>query len=181
MDLFTNTIRYAGIGSRETPILIINMMIKFAHACASRGILLISGGANGADSAFAKGAKRIKGNTTEIITPSQCTQPAIELAEKLIDDPEHWARLYNKKWRDPMFGRKAHGRNMMLILGHDLNTPVDFVVCWTKGGARRGGTATGIKLAQQYEIPVFNLGQNTKYVYPAMAKLAQKLVDSRSS
>ena len=45
----------------------------------------------------------------------------------------------------------------MIILGSELDKPVDFVVCWTKGAKEVGGTAMGIKVAKKYSIPVFNI------------------------
>jgi hypothetical protein len=48
-------------------------------------------------------------------------------------------------------------RNMHQVLGHDLKTPVEFVICWTPGGKDKGGTAYAIRLARDFAIPVFNL------------------------
>ena len=53
--------------------------------------------------------------------------------------------------------RKLHGRNMHIILGADLQTPVSFVVCWTVDGAIIGGTGVALRCAMQHNIPVFNL------------------------
>ena len=51
-----------------------------------------------------------------------------------------------------------HSRNCHQILGYDLQSPVDAVVCWTPDGNVVGGTATAIRIALKYNIPVFNLG-----------------------
>lgn len=61
--------------------------------------------------------------------------------------------------------RKLMARSTYLVLGYDLRTPVDFVVCWTPDGAEReaersvatGGTGQAIALASRLGIPVFNL------------------------
>jgi hypothetical protein len=51
---------------------------------------------------------------------------------------------------------------MHQILGDDLKTPVDFVLCWTPDGAETstsystGGTGQAIRLAIANSIPVFN-------------------------
>lgn len=48
-------------------------------------------------------------------------------------------------------------RNVLQILGGDFETPVERVVCWTLGGRVVGGTATALRLAMQYDIPIVNL------------------------
>lgn len=58
---------------------------------------------------------------------------------------------------------KLHRRNVLQILGQDLATPSHFVLCYTRDGAETftsfetGGTGTVIRLANHYNIPVFNL------------------------
>lgn len=60
-------IKYAGIGSRETPPEVIDVMKDFAYAVAHEAILR-SGGAPGADTAFEYGAK-FAGGQREIYLP----------------------------------------------------------------------------------------------------------------
>ena len=58
------------------------------------------------------------------------------------------------------WARGMHMRNVHQILGYNLDYPVDAVVTWVKEdayGNPKGGTATAIKLAREYGIPVFNL------------------------
>lgn len=60
-----------------------------------------------------------------------------------------------------------HSRNVFQILGQNLEEreKSDLVICWTPDGAntfdsctrKTGGTATAIKLASIFEIPVLNL------------------------
>jgi hypothetical protein len=45
----------------------------------------------------------------------------------------------------------------MQILGENLDTPVKFVICWTRNAQTIGGTATAIRLAKQRGIKVYNL------------------------
>src|SRR3954462_8805604 len=49
---------YTGIGSRQTPPEILTLMTRIAHTLDGQGYLLRSGGAAGADTAFAQGATR---------------------------------------------------------------------------------------------------------------------------
>ena len=49
---------YTGIGSRETPSHILQLMTSLARAFSDAGYYLRSGGAHGADSAFEEGASK---------------------------------------------------------------------------------------------------------------------------
>ena len=59
---------YTGIGSRKTPIEIINKMIKLGQILGKHGYILRSGGANGADKAFEQGCDNVLGKK-EIYLP----------------------------------------------------------------------------------------------------------------
>jgi hypothetical protein len=56
-------------------------------------------------------------------------------------------------------------RDVFQVLGHDLQSPVDFVLCATRFAeeckadctAMTGGTAMAIAIADAYNIPVFNM------------------------
>lgn len=62
----------------------------------------------------------------------------------------------------PVKGTKSLvARNGYQILGKDLQSPSDFVVCYIPGGELVGGTAQGIRIAQDHGIPVFNAGAYT--------------------
>ena len=110
---------YAGIGSRETPIEVQQMMTSVARYLPSKGWTLSSGGAGAADSAFESGAGRrtqiwlpwkgFNGNPSELYYPSQ---KAFELASSIHPA---WGRCSEG-------ARKLHARNMYQVLGADLNT-----------------------------------------------------------
>jgi hypothetical protein len=138
---------YAGIGSRETPDDVLYVIERLAVRSAFAGELLRSGGAKGADMAFERGCDSVHG-PKEIFRAADCTPEAIALSE-----PHHpaWGLC-------SPYAKKLHGRNAMIILGKRLNDPVSLVICWTEGGKPKGGTAQGIRIAEHYGIPVFNLG-----------------------
>lgn len=140
---------YAGIGSRETPPDILNIMVKIGKRLAKEGYTLRSGGAVGADKAFEQGCDLVGG------------QKEIFYADQNIPI---WADLFTNHFhpapdRLGEYPRKLMSRNAMQILGGDGDTPVQFVVCWTKGGKLVGGTAQAIRIADWVNVPVFNLGQ----------------------
>ena len=81
----------------------------------------------------------------------------------LISETERIASEVHPAWdRCNEWARGMHSRNCHQILGYDLQSPVDAVICWTPDGAVVGGTATALKLSMKYDIPVFNLGVSDK-------------------
>ena len=81
----------------------------------------------------------------------------------LISETERIASEVHPAWdRCNEWARGMHSRNCHQILGYDLQSPVDAVICWTPDGAVVGGTATALKLSMKYNIPVFNLGVKDK-------------------
>lgn len=163
---------YAGIGSRQTPVDILNFMKVLASTLAQNGYALRTGGARGADQAFIKGAVASGCNFHEVYLPWNNfeedfvkmypgkyywypTLSAYVMAEKFLGS-QHWNRLSGG-------GKALHARNMHQVLGEDLKTPVKFVVCYAPvnhEGIPQGGTATAMKLAASYGIPVFNLAHH---------------------
>ena len=84
---------------------------------------------------------------------------AIVRNKDLISETERIASEVHPAWdRCNEWARGMHSRNCHQILGYDLQSPVDAVICWTPDGAVVGGTATVIRIAMKYDIPVFNLG-----------------------
>lgn len=132
---------YAGIGSRQTPEDVLVRMTKMAEWLSGKNFILRSGGAIGADRAFEGGAKK-----KEVFFADAATKESIQLASKFHPA---WDRCNN-------YIKKLHGRNAMIILGESLNSPVAFVVCWTPNGKVVGGTGLGIRIAESYQIPIYN-------------------------
>lgn len=141
---------YAGIGARDTPGAILDVMQQFAQD--ARALTLRSGGAIGADSAFERGARM-----TEIWLPWHGYNARHSLHIVTAAAVAEAARFHPAWKRCTPAVQKMHGRNMHIILGVDLQTPVEFVVCWTKGGDVVGGTGQAIRCALHYSIPVYNL------------------------
>ena len=88
---------------------------------------------------------------------------AIVRNKDLISETERIASEVHPAWdRCNEWARGMHSRNCHQILGYDLQSPVDAVICWTPDGKIVGGTATALKLSMKYNIPVFNLGTKDK-------------------
>ncbi len=139
---------YAGIGARATPPIVLGQMRELGREFAIGGWTLRSGGAKGADQAFAAGVAQR--GPKEIFLARDATEAAIQLASKFHED---WSKCGPEV-------RKLHGRNAMIVLGADLNSPVKFVVCWTPLGKLTGGTRIAMKIAARHGIEVINLEWN---------------------
>lgn len=158
-NLTIHTKEYAGIGSRETPPNVIRLMKMIGQVLAKNGLILRSGGADGADAAFESGCDQAEGQK-EIFLPwkgfnqnnSPLTKPS--MAAELLASEIH------PRWKACSPGaQKLHARNCHQILGENLKHPVAFVVFWAKtiGNNVNGGTATAVNLAKSKNIPCFNL------------------------
>jgi hypothetical protein len=148
---------------------VLQVMRKVAHRLSELGYTLLSGGAGGADEAFEEGC-RLQGcfGKKEIYLPwpgfrhlkgRRCvTLPSAEAFRVAEAVHPAWKRLNDT-------AQALMARNSHQVLGADLRSPVDFVVCWTPdacetevGRSREtGGTGQAIGLADRWGIPVVNL------------------------
>ena len=157
------TLRYAGIGARATPAGVLSDMTVMAGWLARTGWHLSSGGADGADSAFAAGAPAgqrtvwlpWRGYNGHRGPDCRVLSAAAKAACIEIAAPLHpaWERC------SPAV-RKLHARNAA-VLGLTLDRPVDAVVAFTAEGRVEGGTGMAIRIAEDRGIPVLNLGAMT--------------------
>lgn len=156
---------YTGIGSRKTPHEVQLWMYKFAVKMCGKGIKLRSGGANGADSAFERGARREKEIFIHRNGHNGKRHNRLNIALDYLA-PDKQEECYSKAegihpgWRNcDDWARGMHARNILQIEG--VNGPLtDFVVYWTEYDGRlnpRGGTATAVNYAKSLGIPTFNL------------------------
>ena len=168
---------YAGIGARKTPKPVLAVMRRMAGYLAEKGWHLNTGGADGADRAFAEGSPRSR--TVFLPWPGykgwrgpQCvtyTEASLELLSSVAAD-------HHRAWERCSPGvRKLHARNVALLFGIRASaiTPSRAVVCWTEGGRVTGGTGLGIRLAESAGVPVFNLAaMHPRDVCLAMNRIA---------
>lgn len=150
---------YTGVGSRQTPQNILDIMQLFARMMARKGYVLRSGHADGADMAFERGCDQSEGDK-EIYIPWYRFNGS---SSKLYHIPG-WAydqagEIIGERWRflkPPV--KKLHARNVLQVMGLTEDDPKsEFLVCWTPYGAAVGGTSTAIFMANLVEIPVINL------------------------
>lgn len=162
---------YAGIGSRETPPEILQQMEEFAFL-AAKYLVLRSGGAGGADTAFETGCKNA-GGPAQIFLPWKNFNGNTSPLHTPLDKAHEIAASIHPNYRYMRHGAKLLiARNMHQILGEYLDDPVDFVVCWTKDGcqshetytSKTGGTGSAIAVASKAGIPIFNLQRKDRLI-----------------
>lgn len=150
-----------GIGSRKVP----DSIYSFITNLPLQGHTVRSGGADGCDEAFEHTT-----NSLEIFIPWNgfgrggicVNNPSmLTIAQEMIKE------VHPAYYSLSPAARKLHSRNVFQILGRNLSTneKSDMVICWTPDGAhsfdtcsrKTGGTATAIKIASIFDIPVYNL------------------------
>jgi hypothetical protein len=143
---------YTGVGSRKVPQDIARLMTRIAIKLDLMGMTLRSGGADGSDKAFEKGA-----GAKEIFYAKDATTEAMEIA---ADFHPAWNRCSD-------YAKRLHGRNAFQVMGRELNRPSLFLVCWTPDGCenhvertiKTGGTGTAISIANWLNVLVINLAR----------------------
>ena len=156
---------YAGVGSRDISIEEQKQLTEVAALLYSMGYTLQSGGAEGSDKAFEAGAKDKKAifyADDKNGHRNAATDKTRAVALEIHPAPAALQRM----------GQKAvdlMARNTNQVFGANLDTPVDFLVAWTKDGItsssertqKTGGTGQAIDMASRKGIPVFNLNSAT--------------------
>ena len=162
---------YAGIGSRRTPPDILNLMERLGFALGVMGYTLRSGAADGADSAFERGALA-GGHPIEIYLPWYRFHGRDGPGYILTKDPQvnGWARhlvemAHPAPHKLTNMAKMLMARNTYQVAGLGQGVLSEFVVCWTPDGVEEGnkttqetgGTGQAIRLASLWNIPIFNL------------------------
>ncbi len=128
------------------------------------GWRLRSGGAPGMDTAFQRGVSFAKNMSiylpwavfnNNVAGRGGCYDAsklvawdaALETVDKYHPNPQALSRA----------SRKLMARNAFQVLGPDLKTPADLVICWTPDGKASGGTGQAIRIAEDNRVLVVNL------------------------
>lgn len=154
---------YAGIGARSCPLNILNDMTHLSTTLNGMGYTLRSGNADGADFAFAKGVEDEK---AQIWLPWKNFNIGFQRIHpqhtyRLIREPddESWDSINKFHPNGPKLNtiyKKFMARNYRQVRG--LGEPdSEFVICWTHDGTAVGGTGQALRIAKNFNIPIFNL------------------------
>ena len=163
-----------GVGSRETPREILEVMRRVCKKMVLQGYTLRSGGEDGADAYCAYGwgdawSEDPEVHDAEIYIPWNGFNSLkaggenvvlvqdtgiIQSAHKILKEVHP---AFDKLTRGPL---ALHTRNCFQVLGADLNTKSSIVLAYAKTDSKgnpMGGTATAINLAKREGIAVRNL------------------------
>lgn len=159
---------YAGVGSRKVQGADADTQVSIAIRLQQQSYWLFTGEAYGSDSNFTEGSN---GHYTTFVTHHgskgfPMVYPILPMAEEIASKSHPaWNRL-------DTYARKLMSRNVHQVMGPWLNTPVNFVCCWTPDGCEShetrtrltGGTGLAISVASRAGIPVVNT-QNPNWSY----------------
>lgn len=151
---------YSGVGSRNTPHFVCQAMTDLASILEVDGYILRSGGARGADSAFEEGVKYPENK--RIYLSKKGARGHTSALYGVCDEAKAIALDIHPRpdiLRQQEYILLLHARNCYQVLGDDLKTPSEFMLCWTEDAAKKGGTRTAIVLAERNNIPVLNFGK----------------------
>lgn len=152
---------YAGIGARATPADVLHQMTALARTLADTGWHLHSGGAAGADSAFAAGAP-LEQRTIFLpwtgfreLSGPDCRIASVAEMESLRAEAQRSA----SHWRQMSRGVQALTlRNVAIVHGLPMGSArAHAVVCYRPDARRSSGTARTMAIAARAGIPVLNL------------------------
>lgn len=131
-----------GVGARNTPENILKRMRKISKFCSQNNIFKRTGDAVGADACF-----REYGNYKQF-TPN--------------DDLPCWTKVFVEYFHpNPRalsdYAYRLMQRNSLQVLGDLGDHPSDMLICYTDNGKQVGGTAQSMKIAEFYDVPIYNL------------------------
>lgn len=149
---------YAGWGARDAPTDMLQLADMLADKLRARRWTLRSGHARGMDSAFESGA----GDDAEVYLPWPSYGGDGIQARTIIDKPTAGAfkvaEAHHPAWpRCSAQARRLHARNAHIVLGHGLDDPALFGVCWFTHG---GGSAQTARIAAAAGVSIFNLADD---------------------
>ena len=161
---------YSGVGRRDTPEHILNIMHHIGAYLATQGWILRSGAASGADASFEEGALHVEGET-EIYLPwggyNHHTSDLHPGKFNFSSEEKRFSAKFHPAWNKcSPSARLLHQRNTRIMLGleavhGEMVQASKFVVCWTPQGLLKGGTAQALRIATAMNIPIINLGSAT--------------------
>jgi hypothetical protein len=151
---------YAGIGSRQTPEDILEILFEIGKILGRKNYILRSGGADGADLAFELGCDEVQGKK-EIYLPWKKFNKNTSELYSYNEECSTLAEQFHPAWHNCSHGAKLlHTRNICQVLGMNPISdprPTDFIVCWTMSDLNGGGTSQALRVAHKWNIPVFNI------------------------
>lgn len=175
---------YTGIGARATPSDVLDLIVAIARHYARQGIVLRSGGSPGADVAFESGCGE---GPKEIYVPwagfNENASPLVMTDELMgrVAGAGAWQALREALAAEmPPVDldavpqrRRLYARDVCQVLGADLITPSERVICWTPPSGEPEGTRIALYVARDAGIPIDNLSD------PAVEERWRRIVQNQ--
>lgn len=166
---------YAGVGSRETPPVVLQAISALAARLSGRGWVLRTGLSPGADQAFCRGALAGRG-AVELYLPWPGFEaralsggprpPGVTVLRRPSRAAYALAARFQPRWSALTRPQRALlARDVHEVLGADLASPVRAVICWTADGSLDGRgvfadrTGQTLRIARGHRVPVLNLSR----------------------
>lgn len=197
----TESVFWTGVGSRRASSENRPTMTAFAQAMSAKGAFFRSGAASGPDTWFEEGVpsglRRLyvpnrsygKRQSSEIIVPKEANLMRWMRACSIAEGLHPLGRQMNQDLRELM------GLSVFQVLGDDLKTPSQFLVCDAPDivydNAGRvvdvdGGTGMAVRVAVLHNVPVYHLAVPSHraridgFIAQHQAWLAQKAARSNA-
>jgi len=174
------------VGAREAPRVILTLMHLLAFHYYRKGYRYRTGNAAGSDYAHQLGAYdyarttagylKLNPTVIDVYLPKAKFNLHHDLSlartVNIEDHPLKQACYDLVKQVHPAyskldgFGRNAHARNALQVLGDNLDLPSMGVLCWAPidGDSVLGGTRTAVEIARLYGIKIANLADRDTYL-----------------
>lgn len=145
------------VGTRFPPHQIAQVASKIGRNLSDRGFIGRSGGAIGMDQAW---MLDYNCELSEIYRPDdKCNGINVTKFENFYEAEEMVKLIIPHFEYLDFYSQWLHVRNAYQVLGRDLKTPSDFLLCYAevRNKVVQGGTRTAVVLARKHGIPVYNL------------------------
>lgn len=201
--------RIAMTGSLNAPEKVLSTLSEIAFRLTSSGCLITSGFAEGAEQAAAAGAVpgRINlflpwpkynlhpGGPGVYIPPPEGRRERLAFEQMLrgtqvISKPIWKAAMDEILLRYPSIAdsfpgsRRLASRSYLQVLGEDLETPVDFLVCWAPkdDNGVKGGGRYAYEIAMSRNIPCYNIffGEDLEALTSLIQEIENRPINSQA-
>ena len=171
---------YAGVGHRNTPENVRNMMTSIGSQLAQMGFILRSGNAIGADQAWEEEVTR---KMKEIFIINRKHSCPFGIIPKFTQEQwdfvvRHYHGGETAFIKQSEYVQQLFLRNLNILCGKHLDDKVDFVAYWHEGEHCNGGTGHTVAMAKTLEIPCFNIWSQKDQ--QAMDKFVNQLLEKKS-
>lgn len=157
----------ACVGSRDLGAEELRQCEDLGSQLASRGIVVVSGGALGADQAWTRGAHGADGEVVVYVPWENYEREAVPASARrvVVDELTHPQAFAEAEATLPYWGNAGQGPRKLFARNAAMFAPSSLIIAWpskkitvTDGVVRSsGGTAFAFRYALQYGVPLLNL------------------------